>query len=120
LKAPHLRTGENAESAAARFLVRRGYRLVEKNFRSRYGEIDLVMLDRQCLVFVEVRYRRNDAYGGALQSVSAAKQAKLRRTAESYLQRAGLPEFEECRFDVVAVSGSSPDYNFDLVTSALW
>ena len=98
--------------------MRRGYRLVEKNFRSRYGEIDMVMLDRECLVFVEVRYRRNDAYGGALQSVGVAKQAKLRRTAESYLQRTGLPDFEECRFDVVAVSGCYADLKFDLVTSA--
>ena len=76
------------------------------------------MLDHACLVFVEVRYRRNDAFGGALESVGAAKQAKLRRTAESYLQRPDLPDHEDCRFNVVAVSGAYPDFQFDLVISA--
>ncbi len=91
---------------------------MEKNYRTRYGEIDLVMMDRQDLVFVEVRYRKNDLFGGAAQSVNLTKQLKIRRTAQTFLQKNPAGEFNGCRFDVVAVCGQPPDYKIDWVSNA--
>ena len=118
MKATHLQRGEDVEAAALEFLLLRNFRLIEKNYRSRYGEIDLVMMDRQNLVFIEVRYRRNDSFGGAAQSIDQRKQQKLRRTAEKFLQQNHSMTFDGCRFDVVAVSGPSSNYNIDWIADA--
>lgn len=100
----HLLKGRNAESRARRFLEARGLKFIEANYRCRPGEIDLVMRDRATLVFVEVRYRKNDDFGGALESIDARKQSKLRAAAEHYLQRRRIGS--PCRFDVVLITGS--------------
>lgn len=96
-------TGDIAERTALEFLQGRGLEHVESNFRSRWGEIDLIMRDTDCLVFVEVRMRKNTRYGGAAASVSIHKQRKLGLTALHYLscveQSISLP----CRFDVIAI-----------------
>ncbi|ROH84110.1 YraN family protein [Pseudomethylobacillus aquaticus] len=94
-------TGAQAEALAADYLQHQGLRLLERNFRSRYGEIDLIMQDSQTLVFVEVRLRRHADYGGALASITADKQRKLRITADYYLQSHGN---QPCRFDVILMS----------------
>ena len=72
--------GALAEAAAAEFLAGRGLRLLERNYRCRFGEIDLIMSDGRTLVFVEVRYRRNKSFGGALESITVAKREKLFRS----------------------------------------
>jgi len=118
LKAAHLQRGEEVEAVALEFLLTRGFRLLEKNYRCRYGEIDLVMMDKQDLVFVEVRYRKNDLFGGAAQSIDRKKQQKLRRTAEKFLQQHHSMTFEGCRFDVVAVSGPPSNYSIELIKDA--
>lgn len=116
--APHLRRGADAEDAALAHLQSRGLELVQRNYRCAAGELDLIMLERGKLVFVEVRYRHSDRFGGAAHSVDAAKQRKLRRAGESFLQtRAGL-QFTACRFDVVAVSGPGPAYPIDWISDA--
>ena len=69
--------GEMAEQVAAEFLAGRGLKLIERNYRCRFGEIDLIMRHGPTLVFVEVRYRRNDSFGGAVESITAAKREKL-------------------------------------------
>ena len=107
LKAKHLIQGEEAESACCTHLKKQGLKLLEKNFRCRFGEIDLVMRQGETLVFVEVRFRQNPNYGGGLESVTPAKQQKLRKTAEYYLQQ--NPRYENARFDVVAMSKNSAD-----------
>lgn len=93
--------GAAAERLACRFLQRRGMALQARNFRTRYGEIDLVMRDSQCTVFVEVRQRRNRYYGGAAASVTPAKQRRLARAAAAYLQH--YAKETASRFDVVEI-----------------
>ncbi|WP_423908654.1 YraN family protein [Candidatus Spongiihabitans sp.] len=118
MKAAHLRRGEQVESAALAYLQSNGLTFVEKNYRAMYGEIDLIMMDQHDLVFVEVRYRKNEVFGGATQSVDANKQQKLRRTAETFLQKNHSIEFDGCRFDVVAVSGQSANYKIQWIRDA--
>ncbi|HEU0276936.1 MAG TPA: YraN family protein [Rhodanobacteraceae bacterium] len=99
--------GAHFEHAALRQLERAGLTRVDSNFRTRFGEIDLVMRDRDTLVFVEVRYRRDPRFGGGAASVGAAKQRRLTRAAQGFL--ATRPELARlpCRFDVVAFDGDA-------------
>jgi putative endonuclease len=99
--------GALAEEAAADFLIGRGLRLLERNYRCRFGEIDLVMTDGRTLVFVEVRYRRNKSFGGAVESITSAKREKLLRAARHYMgARKGFPA---CRFDAVLLNGDTEE-----------
>jgi len=95
------KTGEQAEVSAEKYLRQQGLRLEAKNYTCRFGEIDLIMVDQETLVFVEVRLRNNSRFGGAAVTVDHRKQSKLIRSAEYYLQRrkGALPV---CRFDVIA------------------
>ncbi len=90
---------------ALEYLTQQGLTLVQQNYLTKVGEIDLIMLDvqTQVLVFVEVRYRRNAHFGSAVESVDRAKQLKIIRTAQHYLQQ--QHEFDEyiCRFDVIGL-----------------
>ena len=95
-----------SEDIAAEFLQRQGLELLVTNYRNRTGEIDLIMVDDQTLVFAEVKQRRDSQFGRPEESVGMAKQAKLRRTAASYLQRHDRSQSWPCRFDVVAITGS--------------
>ena len=95
-----------SEEIAAEFLRRQGLELLVKNYRNRTGEIDLAMIDDQTLVFVEVKQRRDSQFGRPEESVGMAKQAKLRLTAASYLQRHDRLQSWSCRFDVIAITGS--------------
>ena len=95
-----------SEDIAAEFLQRQGLVRLVTNYRNRTGEIDLIMIDDQTLVFVEVKQRRDSRFGLPEESVGMAKQAKLRRTAASYLQRYDRLQSWSCRFDVVAITGS--------------
>lgn len=92
-------TGAQAEQWAAQFLQRQGLEPVATNYRSRFGEIDLIMRDGATLAFIEVRLRRNAGFGGAAASIDARKQQRLIRTAQQYL--AGLSHMPPCRFDAV-------------------
>ncbi len=97
----HLTEGNAAEELAAAFLQKKGLKLIERNFRCAYGEIDLIMQDGKTLVFIEVRLRSNAGFGGAAMSINQSKQQKLRRTAELYLQTYGD---SACRFDALLMS----------------
>lgn len=94
--------GAAGEQAAAEFLVARGLRVVERNFRVRGGEIDLVCRDRGSVVFVEVRSRSRGDFGGAAASIGARKQARLVLAARHWLARHGE---QPCRFDCVVIDG---------------
>jgi len=96
---PHQRRGREAEDAACSQLTQHGLRLLARNYRSPWGEIDLVMQDGVTLVFVEVRLRRNAAFGGAAASIDTHKQQRLIRTAQQYL--GSLAHTPPCRFDAV-------------------
>lgn len=91
--------GAQAERWAAEYLLHQGLKAVAQNYRSRFGEIDLIMRDGSALVFVEVRLRSNADFGGAAASIDHHKQQRLIRTAQHYL--ATLPSTPPCRFDVV-------------------
>jgi len=95
--------GAQAEDLAAAWLERRGLRLVARNFRTRHGEIDLVMRDGATVVFVEVRLRSSARFGGAAASITAAKRARLVAAAEGYLAQLGKEP--PCRFDAVLLDG---------------
>jgi len=95
--------GRTGEAAAARFLERRGLVILERNLRSRLGEIDLVARDGQTLVFVEVKARRGQPGDPPEAAVDARKRARLSRLALGYLAARRLGE-RSCRFDVVGVS----------------
>ncbi|MDH4217124.1 MAG: YraN family protein [Gallionella sp.] len=91
--------GALAEQWAAQYLQKQGLKLIEQNYRSRFGEIDLIMQDGATLVFVEVRLRRNADFGGAAASLDTRKQQRLIRTSQLYL--ATLAQTPACRFDAV-------------------
>lgn len=97
--------GAHFEQLALEQMERAGLTLVERNFRTRFGELDLIMRDADTLVFAEVRYRRDARFGGAAASVGAGKRSKLMKAANGFLQAhprfAALP----CRFDVLAFDG---------------
>jgi len=95
--------GADAENLAAAFLERAGVTLVERNYRCRFGEIDVIARDGATLVFVEVRMRSSDRFGGAAASITAAKQKKLLRAARHYL--AGVARPPPCRFDALLING---------------
>jgi len=104
-RTPQQSEGQAAEAQALAYLQERGLNLVERNFRCKTGEIDLIMRDQATLVFVEVRKRQSSRYGGALASVTFAKQARLVSAAQFYLQRYNA--MPPCRFDVIAMEGDS-------------
>jgi putative endonuclease len=93
--------GTAGEERALQHLQKHGLVLVERNFRCKVGEIDLIMRDGASLVFVEVRARADDRHGGAAASITPAKQRRLTRAAERYLQK--LRTLPPCRFDVIAI-----------------
>ena len=97
------RRGGPDESLAAAFLERQGLKILERNYRCRFGEIDLVAAGDAVLVFVEVRARRSDEFGGAGASITAAKRRRLVATARHYL--AAHRSARACRFDVVLLHG---------------
>ena len=99
--------GDAVEAAARTMLLDAGLRDIARNAACRAGEIDLVMRDGDCLVFVEVRYRRNARFGGGGASVDARKQCKLVRAAEVFLLRNRTLAAMPCRFDVVEADGDA-------------
>ena len=97
---PRKLLGQEGESAAEQYLRHKGYRIVARNLRSSVGELDLVAEDGEALVFVEVKARRTDTFGGAIYAVHQRKQEKLIQLAVQYLSRHHISN-RPCRFDVV-------------------
>jgi putative endonuclease len=107
--------GREAEAYALRHLQAHGLQLIARNWLCKRGELDLVMLDGDTVVFVEVRYRRHAGWGGALESIDFRKQQKLTLAAQSFLQSESRWADSPCRFDVVAINGdpgTSPALNW--------
>ena len=114
LTAEHLKTGRAAERIARTRLEHRGLKFLCSNYHCRFGELDLIMRDRECVVFVEVRYRKNSQFGGGVGSVDQRKQRKIVRTAEYFLLCNPQLRDVACRFDVIAATGNTlqPDLNW--------
>jgi len=103
-----MNNGAQAEQQAAQYLRQQGLKPVAQNYRSRFGEIDLIMRDGATLVFVEVRLRRSANFGSAAASIDAHKQQRIIRTAQQYL--AGLAHIPPCRFDAVLMDDSGVEW----------
>ncbi len=106
--------GDQFEQRAAHWLRDQGQQILARNFRARTGEIDLITREQGQLVFVEVKARSHTGFGGAAITVDRRKQARIRRTAQVFLQRyphyAGLP----CRFDVLAFEPRQSPGEFEI------
>lgn len=113
---PQSRKGRIAEDRALEFLQQKGLRLLERNYRSRFGEIDLVMEDGRTVVFVEVRFRGTSRFGGALESVDRRKQAKLWATAACFIKERRLDR--PARFDVAALAPNGNELTLKWIKGA--
>jgi putative endonuclease len=114
---PRHTVGRAGEEAAVQFLRQHGYRILERNYRCRYGEIDLIARDGRMLAFVEVKTRRSHKYGPAAEAVTVQKQRHLIKASQVYLlQQKKADEF--CRFDVVTVEMGTPQLRIELIKDA--
>jgi len=111
--------GQWGEERAARFLKKKKYRIISKNYSSRYGEIDLIARDRDTVVFIEVKTRGGSAYGRPGEAVDYAKQRKMIKTAMTYIQENKLDEQDVgFRFDIVEVLYSDTGYRIEHIENA--
>jgi putative endonuclease len=99
----NIEKGKKAEDLAITFLQKQGLLLLTRNYRCKLGEIDLIMKERSCLVFVEVRFRNNRTYGMSIETISISKQKRMIHTALYFLKSHHLLDKIPCRFDVVAI-----------------
>lgn len=109
--------GRLGESEAARFLEKRGYKLLERNYRCKYGEIDIVAQDGRTIAFVEVKTRGSESFGGPLASVDSRKQKKIMLAAHFYIESKRLID-ADLRFDVVGIELRGGQLSFELVKDA--
>ena len=100
-----LHFGKEGEKAAVRFLKKKGYRIIEKNYRNKSGEIDIVAEQDQVLVFIEVKSRADSEYGEPLEAVTPHKHRKIGQVARGFLTQHQI-ENRDCRFDVVGIKGN--------------
>ena len=98
--------GSHWEQVAESFLNKRGLATRERNYQARVGEIDLIMLDGNTLVFAEVRYRAHDSHGSGADSVTWAKQQRIIRAARRFLQCHPEDSLRPCRFDVISIGST--------------
>ncbi len=108
--------GANVEQAAAEFLKRKGLKIRELNYHCKAGEIDIIASDRSCLVFVEVRHRKNSRYGTPAETITRIKVGKILNTANHYLQRHRLDQ--ACRFDVIESIEQNGTLQFNWIQNA--
>lgn len=99
------RIGAEWETAAARYLEEHGYRIIKRNYRNRYGEIDIIAECGNILVFAEVKYRSAEAYGDPLEAVDIHKQRRICKAALYYYSGYDHGWNRPCRFDVIAIYG---------------
>jgi putative endonuclease len=109
--------GRRGEDIAWEYLKKRGYKILERNYRCRYGEIDLIAKDRGIIVFVEVKSRRSAAFGEPEESVGLAKQKKISTVALCYLEEKHLHNCE-ARFDVVSILSVAGEQKIVLIPDA--
>lgn len=96
--------GDGGEDLAVHYLEGKGHQILERNFRVSFGEIDIITLDRDTLVFIEVKKKTTDRYGAPGEMITAGKLEKIQRTAEAYIAKHGLAE-ANCRIDAVLIDG---------------
>jgi len=107
--------GDLGEKLALKYLEKRGLKLVEKQYRSRFGECDLIMRENDIFVFVEVRYKKNSYFCLPEETINLKKQQRLLKTAEYFLFNHPT---SDCRMDVVAISGQEPNIKITWIPDA--
>ena len=110
--------GTEAENQACLFLQQKGLKLISRNYYCRQGEIDLIMNDDETTVFIEVRYRKNNHYGDAKESITTQKQNKIRTTALHYIQSQARQN--NVRFDVIAITGEGSQQQLEWIQNAFY
>ncbi|WP_372713445.1 YraN family protein [Ilyobacter sp.] len=106
--------GNIYEAKALKFLEDRGYTLLEKNFWSKYGEIDIIVKKEQLTIFVEVKYRKSDIFGSGIDSVNTRKQRRIYLTAMKYIQEKNLKD-AEFRFDLISFNREELIWNRNVI-----
>lgn len=109
--------GKKSERLAAEYLKRKGYRIIETNYRCSVGEIDIIAREKGTLVFVEVKARRSSRFGSPKGAVTPAKQRKISMAALDYLKRNGQSD-ARARFDVVAIDTETGRFDIEVVKNA--
>jgi putative endonuclease len=119
---PKRDVGQKYEQLAQGYLIQKGLKPITQNFNCKTGEIDLIMLDSQAVVFVEVRYRKSTFFMSAAETINFFKQQKLSRTAEFFLtyhaRRFGLASYRDSRFDVITIEGFDSDLKISWIKNA--
>lgn len=98
-------TGKIAEDIAAQYLAKKGLKLLDRNFHCRFGEIDLIGLEKEVLSFTEVRYRKNEQYLAVVETIDRHKCRKIIISSEYYLSKHKNYRSYQCRYDVIAITG---------------
>ena len=114
---PKISLGKLGEEIASDFLKNKGYKIIERNFRTRFGELDIIAKDGNCLVFIEVKTRKNLFFGLGRESITLSKQNKIRHTALFYLQKRKIG-YTKIRFDVVEILLSKNNAKITLIREA--
>jgi len=110
--------GRWAEQTALEYLLTKNLKLLDKNFRSPFGEIDLVMQDKSIILFIEVRYRSNNHFHTAVESINKKKCERIISTSHQYLSENRSASRLDCRFDVVALSGPQETPTIEWIKNA--
>ncbi len=111
-----VKLGEKGEELAVKFLKKNGYKIIEQNYKTPLGEIDIIAKDGDAIVFIEVKARESLAYGMPFESVNRAKKRKIARVALLYLKR--FKEVPPCRFDVISIYYENNKHQFELIRDA--
>jgi putative endonuclease len=109
--------GNAGEEAAIHYLLQQGYRILERNYRCRFGEIDLIARDGKTLAFIEVKTRRSQRFGPAASAVTFEKQRHLIKASQVYMTQT-RKAYEFCRFDVVAIEMDALGLHIELIKDA--
>jgi len=110
--------GQWAEQTALDYLVQEKLKLLSRNFHSPMGEIDLIMLDHDTIVFVEVRYRVNNSYLDVIETINKKKCSRIIKTSQQYLQANRWTSRNPCRFDVITVTGDNKNPGIEWIKNA--
>lgn len=110
--------GKQAENTAAIFLKNSGHKIIDRNFHSRFGEIDIISLDKETLIFTEVRYRKNEKFLNAVETIDQHKCKKIIKTSEVFLNKYKKYQSYYCRFDVIVMTGDINEPVIECIKSA--
>ena len=115
-------TGKHYEALAKDYLRQQGLTLLEHNYHSRFGEIDLIMFDQQVLCFIEVKFRKSNVFGGAVSAIPRAKQQRIIKTAQCYISSTPAIAQKPMRFDalILQLESSLSDLNIEWIQNAFY